>query len=121
VARIHGKDATLSINGVLINGVSYDWTQERDYADITVYGDLGKQFAAGVPAFSGSFEGIPDLPGDSTLSIPLTKVPIILSSGAHGGPIAAGDAFVDVGGSASVTDAVRIRGTIKGLGAWTLG
>ncbi len=123
MSRLHGKNAQLWFNGTQVTvKTAYNLTQERDYADISVYGDQGKTFAAGIPAFSGSFEGLLDVgtSDQALVAAALGKVPIVLKADAST-TIAAGDGFVDVTLGASVSGAVMCSGTIRGQGLWVLG
>ena len=123
MARLHGKNAQIWLNGTqLTSKTTWRLAKAREYADVSVYGDLGKTFAVGLPAYDGSFAGFLEVGGEYALSVAAMTVPVTVDLYAEAGTlIATGPAYVDIEASADVNDAVRIGGTIRGSGAWTLG
>ena len=121
VLKLHGKNAVIKINGTpLTTGTEWSLSVQRDYVDVSVYGDTGKVFFAGLREVSGSFAGLLDVGGDGTLAAAQADVVAVELWADAGHKIASGNAYVDCGATASVSDAVRVTGTIKGTGAWYL-
>jgi hypothetical protein len=119
--KLHGSGGKLYLNGSLVvTGVSWQVSVSRDYADISVYGDAGKVFAAGLRAVDGAFSGIYDGDGDMIVAAnALDLVPISLYASSSK-LVASGNGYVTASIDASVSEAVRIAGSFKGSGSWTV-
>jgi hypothetical protein len=86
--------------------------------DASVFGDTWQFNYAGLPYVEGSFEGFWDYGSivGAAIMAPVT-VTLYASTGV---PVASGPAYVFAGVSSAVNDAVRISGTFKSTGAWTV-
>lgn len=122
MSKVHGKNASITFNGTpLLYAAEWALQSQADYADVTVYGSQGKEYLKGLRGVDISFSGILDV-GDSALwdaiNGDLVAVAVLADTGAT---VAHGNGWVDGGATASVSDAVRMQGTIKGSGLWHLG
>lgn len=119
---IHGKNAAIYINGTKVANKS-EWTlsMTREYADVTTFRDKNKVAAAGLMDINGTFTGLLDMTSEAL---------IIRNDGAAytvalypedgGTAVGSGPAFVDCSVTATSTDAVRITGSFKAAGDWTV-
>jgi hypothetical protein len=114
-------EGSISIGGsVWATGVSYRVNVSRPTVDASVFGDKWQLNLAGLPTVEGSFEGLYNAGGDTAWAASLLgRVTVTLY--AYGGSVvASGPAYVFSGVSSSVTDAVRVSGTFKGSGEWSI-
>jgi hypothetical protein len=116
---IHGKDASASIGGEWLGGVTYAATITRDTADVSCFGDTWGIFVAGLPRVQGTFSGLHTLGGDSAASSGMSGlVSIAFYAGAT--CVASGMAYVSSGVEAAVNDAVRVSGSFVSTGPWSI-
>jgi hypothetical protein len=120
--KLHGKNGAIYIDGSKVANKS-EWTlnMARDYADVSTFRDKNKVYAAGLMALDGTFSGLLDTNGDPAV----TKndgTPYTVALYAEDGVtlVASGPAYVDATVTVSNTDAVRVNGTIKAAGDWTV-
>jgi hypothetical protein len=120
--REHGRNAKIIIDGTTLTTQNeWDLSVERDYADVSVYGDGGKTYAAGLRGASGRVSGLLDVGAEYLLTAGMLDNPVTVEFYADATTrIAHGPAYVDVAPTASVSDAVRISATIRGSGTWFL-
>jgi hypothetical protein len=116
---IHGKDASASIGGTWLGGVTYSATITRDTADVSCFGDTWGVFVAGLPRVQGTFSGLHTLSSDSAVVAGMTGL-VDVAFYAKGVTVASGRAFVSSGVEAAVNDAVRVSGSFVSTGEWRL-
>lgn len=120
--KLHGKDASVYINGVKLTAKA-EWSINvtREYVDASVYGDQGKYFYAGLREVSGSFAGFLDADGDGAFTAAKSNSTVTVALYARDTTLVAqGAAYVDIAATANVAEAVRVQATFKGTGTWTL-
>jgi len=120
--KLHGKNASIAINGSTLT-VKTEWTLQltRDYVDVSVYGDTGKTFYAGLREVAGTFNGFLDADSDGAVAAAKSGSVVSVAVYADGSHlVAVGSAYIDVAISAAVADAVRISGSFKGTGGWSI-
>ena len=116
---IHGKDASASIGGNWLGGVTYAATITRDTADVSCFGDTWGVFVAGLPRVQGTFSGLHTLGSDSAAAAGVTGlVDVAFYAGAT--CVASGRAYVSSGVEAAVNDAVRVSGSFVSTGEWSI-
>jgi hypothetical protein len=120
--KLHGKNGSIAINDVPLTAKT-DWTLQlaRDYVDVTVYGDTGKTFYASLREVSGTFTGFLDADGDGAVAAAKSGAVVnvkVYADGTH--LVASGSAYIDVAVSAAAIDAVRVSGSFKGTGGWSI-
>ena len=119
--KLHGKNGSIHINGTpLTYATEWEFTVDREFVDVSVLGDLAAVFYAGLRAFSGSFSGLLDVGADAALNAAMEDVVTVDLYADSGDLVATGNAYVTATATASVTDAVRVSGQIKGTGKWTI-
>jgi hypothetical protein len=116
---IHGKDASASIGGEWLGGVTYAATITRDTADVSCFGDTWGIFVAGLPRVQGTFSGLHTLGGDSAAAAGVTGL-VSIAFYAGDTCVASGMAFVSSGVEAAVNDAVRVSGSFTSTGPWSI-
>ena len=120
--RLHGKNGQVWLNGTqLTTATTWQINVESEYVDVSVFSDKGKTFARGLRAAQGAFDGIMDVGADYAITAAALDTPFTVELFAGPGQlVATGMAYVDVSSTSAVNDAVRLHGTIKGIGLWTL-
>lgn len=122
MGKLHGKNGAIYINGTKVTNKT-EWTLSmgRDYADVSVFRDKNKVYAAGLMTLEGTFTGLLDVTGDAVV-IKNDGTPYTVALYAEDPTylIATGPAFVDATVTVSITDAVRVTGSIKPAGEWTV-
>ncbi len=133
--RLHGKNGSIYINGGKPGGsfgsgtkvaVKTEWTLNlnRDFVDVTSFGDLNKVYVVGLKDISGTYSGNLDLSGDIGVNAAdLDDVPIYLYADARDGEeflVAYGPGFIDASITASNTDALKASGNFRASGNWTV-
>lgn len=119
--KLHGKNASIRINGTpLTTATEWAFNVQREYVDVSVYGDKGKVFYAGLREVSGQFAGLLDVDSDGALVATMGDICTIALYAKDGSLVASGSGYVDCGAIASISDAVKVTGTIKGTGKWTI-
>jgi len=122
MAALHGKNGAIYIDGTKVTQKT-EWTlsMTRDYADVTTFRDGHKVYAAGLRDLAGTFSGLLDVEGDSTLSSSDgDSHTVALYAEDSVTLIASGPAYLDASITASSTDAVRCSGNFRAAGAWTI-
>lgn len=119
--KIHGKNGSISLGGTFLYGTSYVVEVDRDFANVSVLGDAAQVWAAGLRGVNGQFEGLYDSSGGNVpLSAAYSNAVTVVINAASGVQVATGTAWVTARVVGSVTDAVRIAGSFKGTGAWSI-
>jgi len=133
--RLHGKNGSIYINGGKPGtgfgsgtkvAVKTEWTLNlnRDFVDVTSFGDLNKVYVVGLKDISGTYSGNLDLSGDIGVNASdLDAVPIYLYADARDGHeflVAFGPGFIDASITASNTDALKASGNFRASGNWTV-
>lgn len=122
MAALHGKNGAIYIDGTKVTQKT-EWTltMNREYADVTTFRDGHKVYAAGLRDLAGTFSGLLDVDGDSTLSASDgDSHTVALYAEDSTTLIASGPAYLDASITASSTDAVRCSGNFRAAGAWTI-
>jgi len=128
--RIHGKNAAIYVNGPkgtgtrIANRTQWTLNLNRDYVDVTAFGDTNKRYVIGLKDVSGTFEGILDTSGDIGVNqTDLDEVPIYLYGDDRTGHeliLAYGGALLDASITASVSDAIKVTGNFRASSNWTI-
>ena len=122
MSKLHGKNGAIYINGTKVTNKT-EWTlsMAREYADVSTFRDRNKVAAAGLMDINGSFAGLLDTDGDALVtSNNGTACTVSLYAEDNVTLVASGPAFVDAAVTVSITDAVRVTGTFKAAGAWSI-
>ncbi len=132
VDKRHGKDGAIYIGGTYTTGTKVagkmEWSlqRNRDYVDVTSFGDTNKTYVAGLPNIQGNYSGFLDLSGDLLFTASASGAQLIYlyaDDGTNGGtvaPVAHGSGFLDSTVNCSNTDAVKISGEFRASGNWVL-
>lgn len=121
--KIHGKNGIVKINGTTYaNAATWAITVDRQFADISVFSDPGVVITAGLPSLSGSFEGLYNPSGDAAATYggftnQLVAIEVWASPSYM---VASGNGYLQVSVNSSVNDAVRVNGSFRSSGAWTV-
>lgn len=127
--KLHGKNGALYVSGPKGSGTKvavkaqWDLNLSRDYVEVTTFGDLNKEYVAGLKDISGSFNGLLDVSGDLMVNnTSVDDVPLYLyaDDGTSAILIASGPALIDTSITASNTDAVRVSGNFRASGEWAV-
>jgi hypothetical protein len=120
--KLHGKNGAIYINGTKVsNKTEWALSMQREYADVTTFRDRNKVSAAGLMAIEGSFSGLLDVTGDAVVTKnDGTPYTVALYAEDPTYLIATGPAYVDAAVTVSNTDAVRVTGSFKAAGDWTI-
>ena len=127
--KLHGKNGAIYVQGPKGTGTKvavkaqWDLNLSRDYVEVTTFGDLNKEYVAGLKDISGSFNGLLDVSGDLMVNnTSVDDVPLYLYADDGASPIliASGPALVDTSITASNTDAVRVSGNFRASGEWAV-
>ena len=128
--RLHAKNAALYVNGPKGVGTKAAAKAEivlnlnRDYVDVTSFGDTNKHWLTGLKDISGTYAGNLDVSGD--IMVNLTDdddVPLYIYADDRTGEeilIAYGRAFVDSAISLSNTDAAKVSGNFRASNNWAI-
>lgn len=127
MARIHGRDGRLYISstsgGVAVQTPyieSYSLELSTDKTDVTAMGDAGKVYVAGLPDGTMSFSGFYDTTGMVTYAAAvdgLSRKFYLYPSANNAGTYFFGTGFFDTSIDSSVSDAVKISGTMAAASA----
>lgn len=119
---VHGKNGAIYINGIKVANKS-EWmlSMNREYADVTTFRDKNKVNAAGLMDINGTFSGLLDMNAEA-LIIQNDGAPHVVAVYPVDGGVAVGigPAYVDCSVTATSTDAVRITGSFRAAGDWTV-
>ena len=121
MARYHGKQGSIRLNGALLVGATWDLDKSADRVDVTSFGDANKAYVQGLPDVKGSLSAFWDNTDTTMLAATeaagaaqLALYPSMLVAGAyHYGP-----AFIDYKMSVDVKGAVRVTGSFVASGSW---
>jgi hypothetical protein len=116
---IHGKNASASIGGTWLGGVTYAATITRDTADVSCFGDTWGIFVAGLPRVQGTFSGLHTIGSDGAVAAGMSGL-VKVSFYANNALVASGMAYVSAGVETAVNDAVRVSGSFTSTGEWSL-
>ena len=120
----HGRNGALYIgatNGgaaVALNGkTKWSLSQSVDQVDATSFGDSSKTYLAGLPDGSADFEGFYDFAADAIFTAAADGLArnfyLYPDVSNHPTLYFFGTAFVDASMDVSVTDAVKVKGSLK--------
>ncbi len=119
----HGKDGAIYVNGVKV-AAKAEWSLSlaRDTVDVTSFGDVNRTYVVGLRDISGTYAGFLDNSGDTMLTAAGedAKLIALYSDDLNTLLIASGSGFIDATINASNTDAVRINGSFRAQGPWTV-
>jgi hypothetical protein len=128
--RIHGKNGAIYINGPKGVGnkitAKTEWTLNlnRDYVDVTAFGDRNKHYVAGLKDISGTYQGHLDVSGDFGVNaVDLDAIPVYLYADDRTGHellIAYGLGLMDATISVSSTDSPKVTGNMRASDDWTV-
>lgn len=131
--KLHGSKGAIYIGGGIGTGVRLavktEWTlqRNRDYVDVSSFGDTNKTYLAGLPNLQGTFAGFLDTSGDLLLRAATSDAQQIYLyaddgtvTGASPVLVANGPAFLDANVSVAMNDAERVTGEFRASGAWTI-
>lgn len=132
VDKRHGKDGAIYLGGTYTTGIKIagktEWSlqRNRDYVDVTAFGDTNKTYVAGLPNVQGNYSGFLDLSGDLLFRAAASGAQLIYlyaDDGTNGGgvvPVAHGSGFLDATVNCTNTDAVKISGEFRASAGWVL-
>ena len=128
--RMHGKNGAIYVNGPKGTGqkitAKTEWTLNlnRDYVEVTAFGDLNKRYVVGLKDISVTYSGHLDASGDIGVnSASLDEIPVYLYGDDREGHellIAYGLGLLDATISTSVSDALKTTGNFRAAGNWTV-
>jgi hypothetical protein len=121
MARYHGKQGVIRINGTILVGATWDLDKSTDKVEVTSFGDANKTYVQGLPDVKGSLAAFWDNSDTSLLAAAeaaggatLSLYPSSLVAGAyHYGP-----AIIDYKISVDVKGAVKLTGSFVANGSW---
>ena len=117
--KTHGKNGSITINGSkLVTATAWHFAPQRQYAEVTVFDDNGATFAAGQRTVDVSFEGLLDVGNSQVWAAATADLCDVALYAEDGSLVGSGKGYVDAQAGASVNDAVRMSGTVKGSGGW---
>lgn len=133
-STLHGKDGAIYLGaargsaGSVKVSAKTSWTlqRNRDYVDVTSYGDVNKTYVAGLPNVQGTYSGFYSSDGDLLLQAAtsgVTQVYLYADDSTNGGTlrlVANGPAFFDSTITQANNDAVKVNGEFRASGAWTI-
>jgi hypothetical protein len=121
MSKIHGKGGSISLGSTFLYATSWTIEVDRDFANVSVLGDAAQVWAAGLRGVNGTFEGLYDSGhSNAPLSATYSDAVTVTINAASGVQVATGTAWVTARVTGSVTDAVRVSGSFKGTGAWSV-
>jgi predicted secreted protein len=133
VDKRHGKDGAIYLGGAAGGGGTKvagksEWSlqRNRDYVDVTSFGDTNKTYVAGLPNVQGNYNGFLDLSGDQLFRLSASGAQLIYlyaDDGTNGGAVALvahGSGFLDSTVNCTNTDAVKISGEFRASAGWVL-
>lgn len=128
--RLHAKNAALYINGPKGTGTKVAGKTEitlnlnRDYVDVTAFGDTNKHWVVGLKDITGTYSGILDTSGDASVTATDSDdIPVYIYADdrtAHEILIAYGKAFFDSSISLGVSDAAKTSGNFRASNDWAI-
>jgi hypothetical protein len=120
MAKIHGKNGSLTLGSLILYAVEYSVNFSREYVDTSVFGDRATVKYAGLRSFEGSFQGLYNTTADESVAAYMTDAPVAVTLKASPAVtiLTGAYAWVDVSVTSSVSDAVKVSGTFKSTGAW---
>ena len=130
--KLHGKNGAIYLvnakggAGALKVSVKTDWTLNlnRDYVDVTTFGDINKTYLAGLKDVSGTYSGLFDTSGDllANAADEDEKLTYLYGDDRTGFEVLIGHglALHDAAINASNSDAIRISGNFRAAGPWTV-
>lgn len=128
--RLHGKNGAIYLNGPKGTGsrisAKTEWTLNlnRDYVDVTAFGDKNKRYVVGLKDISGTYNGFLDTAGDVGVNAAdLDAVPVYLYGDDRVGHellIAYGQGLLDATITASNTDALKTTGNFRAANDWVV-
>ena len=128
--RIHAKNAAIYVNGPKGTGSRVAAKTEvtlnlnRDYVDVTSFGDRNKHWVTGLKDISGTYAGILDVSGDLMVNATDDDDIVVYIYGddrdTHELLLAFGKAFIDSSISLSNTDAAKTTGNLRASNDWAV-
>jgi hypothetical protein len=128
--RMHAKNAAIYVNGPKGVGdkisakTEFTLNLNRDYVDVTAFGDRNKRYVAGLKDISGTYSGHLDNAGD--IGVNATDedaIPIYLYGDDRDGfelLLAYGSGLLDASITASNTDSLKTTGNFRASGDWVV-
>ena len=128
--KLHGKNGAIYLEGPKGVGtkvaVKTDYTLNlnRDYVDVTTFGDTNKTYLAGLKDVSGTYSGLFDTSGDllANAADEDAKLTYLYGDDRNGFEVLIGHGLGlhDAAINCSNTDAIRISGNFRAAGPWTV-
>ena len=128
--RIHGKNGAIYIGGPKGSGnkitakTEFTLNLNRDYVDVTAFGDHNKRYVAGLKDISGTYQGHLDVSGDYGVNATdLDEQLIYLYADDRVGHellLAYGPALLDATISVTNTDSPKTTGNFRASGNWVV-
>lgn len=129
--RLHAKNAAIYIGGPkggagtkVSAKTELTLNLNRDYVDVTAFGDRNKHWVTGLKDISGTWGGILDVSGDIMVNqTDLDDVVVYVYVDDRDGSeilIAFGKAFVDSSISLAVGDAAKTSGNLRASNDWAI-
>lgn len=129
--RLHAKNAAIYIGGPKGSGgvkvaakTELTLNLNRDYVDVTSFGDRNKHWVTGLKDISGSYAGNLDVSGDLMVNATDDEDVVVYvyadDRTAHEILIAFGKAFIDASISLSVSDSAKTSGNLRASNDWAI-
>lgn len=119
---LHGKNGAIYVDGQKIaDKVEWTLNLSRDYADVTTFRDGNKVYAAGLRDVQGTFAGFYDTSGDLAISKADGEAyTMVLWAEDLVTKVGEGPAYLDCSIVAAASDAVRVAGSFRAAGTWSV-
>lgn len=128
--RLHGRNGAIYFNGPKGVGqraaAKTEWTLNlnRDFVEVTAFGDTNKRYVAGLRDVSGTYAGHLDVSGDVAVNQATgDEIPVYLYGDDRDGHellLAYGLGLIDATISASVSDAIKTTGNFRAANNWVV-
>jgi hypothetical protein len=128
--RLHGRNGAIYVNGPKGVGTRIaaktEWTLNlnRDFVEVTAFGDSNKRYVAGLRDISGTYAGHLDASGDVGVNNSTgDEIPIYLYGDDRDGSellLAYGRGLLDCTISASISDSLKTSGNFRAANNWVV-
>lgn len=128
--RLHGKNGAIYLGGPKGSGTRIsaktEWVLNlnRDFVDVTAFGDKNKRYVVGLKDISGTYSGFLDASGDAGVNASDEDAVAVYLYGddrtGHELLIAYGEGLLDASITNSNTDAIKTTGNFRAANDWVV-
>jgi hypothetical protein len=125
MAKRHGRNGRVLLNGVVLSAVSWTLDRTTDKVDVSGFGDNNKIYVIGKQDLTGTISGFWDDANDAIFDAADAGSPVSLylyPDAVNSATLFwAGDAYVDASVNADSNGAVGFSGSFSAAGNWSRG